>query len=191
MRSSSAREVWRAVLGDLQMQLPRPTFETWLKPTEGVALSSDADGEQVFVVEAPTPFAVEWLERRMFHALQNTLEKVAGHPVQLHLQVRSEGISYAVPPRYDEKAELPSGVTPGSQSAAVRVPLAESQVYLRHLRRRPVQPAGIQRGPSRGRGSRRGLQPPVPLLRGRSGQDPPVAGHRPAPAPIGECRCCM
>ena len=28
---SSAREVWRAVLGDLQLQLPRPTFETWLK----------------------------------------------------------------------------------------------------------------------------------------------------------------
>ena len=112
MNNSSAREVWRAVLGDLQMQLPRPTFETWLKPTEGVALSHNADGEQVFIVEAPTPFAVEWLERRMFHALQRTLEKVAGHPLELHLQVRSEGISYAVQPRYEEKAGLPPGVTP-------------------------------------------------------------------------------
>ena len=107
MRSSSAREVWRAVLGDLQMQLPRPTFETWLKPTEGVALSQDSDERQVFTVEAPTPFAVEWLERRMFHALQRTLEKVAGYPVELQLQVRSEGITYAV-----ERAELPPGITP-------------------------------------------------------------------------------
>ena len=107
MRSSSAREVWRAVLGDLQMQLPRPTFETWLKPTEGVA-----DDGQSFIVEAPTPFAVEWLERRMFHALQRTLEKVAGRPLQLQLQVKSEGISYAVEPRYEERAELPPGVTP-------------------------------------------------------------------------------
>ena len=107
MRNSSAREVWRAVLGDLQLQLPRPTFETWLKPTEGVAQSQDGDGRQVFTVEAPTPFAVEWLERRMFHALQRTLEKVAGHPVELRLQVRSEGISYAV-----ERAELPPSVTP-------------------------------------------------------------------------------
>ena len=112
MRSASAREVWRAVLGDLQMQLPRPTFETWLKPTEGVSLSEGGEGEQVFVVEAPTPFAVEWLESRMFHALQSTLEKVAGHPVRLRLQVRSQGISYAVRPRYEEKAELPPGVTP-------------------------------------------------------------------------------
>ncbi len=102
LRNSSAREVWRAVLGDLQLQVPRPTFETWLKPTEGVAESGE-----VFLVEAPTPFAVEWLERRMFHSLQRTLEKVAGHPVQLQLRVRSEGISYAM-----ERAELPAGVTP-------------------------------------------------------------------------------
>ena len=107
MRSSSAREVWRAVLGDLQMQLPRPTFETWLKPTEGVDQSQTIEGTQVLVVEAPTPFAVEWLERRMFHALQRTLEKVAGHPVELRLQVRSEGISYAV-----ERAQAPPGITP-------------------------------------------------------------------------------
>ena len=102
MRTPSARDVWRAVLGDLQMQLPRPTFETWLKPTEGVFENGD-----VFVVEAPTSFAVEWLERRMFHSLQRTLEKVAGRPMELQLNVRSEGISYAV-----ERAELPHGVTP-------------------------------------------------------------------------------
>ena len=101
MRSASAREVWRAVLGDLQMRLPRPTFETWLKPTEGVA-----DDGQVFIVEAPTPFAVEWLERRMFHALQGTLEKVAGRPLELQLRVMSHGVSYAV-----ERAELPAGVS--------------------------------------------------------------------------------
>ena len=102
MRNVSAREVWKAVLGDLQMRLPRPIFETWLKPTEGVA-----DDGQVFVVEAPTPFAVEWLQRRMFHALQGTLEKVAERPMQLELRVMSQGISYAA-----ERAELPPGVTP-------------------------------------------------------------------------------
>ena len=89
------------------MQLPRPTFETWLKPTEGVVQSQTTEGTQVLVVEAPTPFAVEWLERRMFHALQRTLEKVAGYPVELQLQVRSEGIAYAV-----ERAQTPPGVIP-------------------------------------------------------------------------------
>ena len=84
------------------MQLPRPTFETWLKSTEGVAKSGE-----VFVVEVPTAFGVEWLEKRMFHSLQHTLDKVAGHPLQLQLQVRAGGVSYAV-----ERAKLPTGVAP-------------------------------------------------------------------------------
>ncbi|MYC36704.1 MAG: chromosomal replication initiator protein DnaA, partial [Chloroflexi bacterium] len=82
------------------------TFETWLKSNEGVA-----DDGQSFIVEPPTPFAVEWLERRMFHALQRTLEKVADRPLQLQLRVRSEGISYAVETRYEERADLPPGVS--------------------------------------------------------------------------------
>ena len=83
------------------MQLPRPTFETWLKSTEGVA-----ENGEFFVVEVPTAFGVEWLEKRMFHSLQRTLDKVAGQPRQLQLQVRAGGISYAV-----ERAHLPRGVT--------------------------------------------------------------------------------
>ena len=91
MKMSSAREVWRAVLGDLQLQLPRPTFETWLKQTEGVDFRDD-----LFVVEAPSTFAVEWLERRMYHALQKTLEKVTGRFLELRLEVKSEEPTYAV-----------------------------------------------------------------------------------------------
>ena len=91
MSESTAREVWRAVLGDLQLQLPRPTFETWLKLTEGVA-----NDDHVFVVEAPNSFAVEWLERRIYNALQKTLHKVSGREFELQLKVRSEGDFYAV-----------------------------------------------------------------------------------------------
>ena len=76
-----ARSLWGAVLADLQLQLPRPTFDTWLKPTAGVAFQGDR-----FIVVAPTPFAVEWLEKRMFHALQSTLERAAGRGLQLRLQ---------------------------------------------------------------------------------------------------------
>ena len=90
-KMATPREVWRAVLEDLQMILPRPTFETWLKSTEGTA----ANG-QIFVVEVPTAFAVEWLERRVSHTMQRSLDKVAGSPLQLQLRVRSGGISYAV-----------------------------------------------------------------------------------------------
>ena len=79
-----ARSLWSAVLGDLQLNLPRSTFEAWLKPTAGVAFQGDQ-----FIVVAQTPFAVEWLERRMFHTLQSTLERVAGRRLQLQLEAHN------------------------------------------------------------------------------------------------------
>ena len=98
-----ARSLWRAVLADLQLQLPRPTFDTWLKPTAGVAFQGDR-----FIVVAPTPFAVEWLEKRMFHALQSTLERAAGRGLQLRLQAL-EADSGNEPPVGDDDQGNPAG----------------------------------------------------------------------------------
>jgi chromosomal replication initiator protein len=86
MKELSAREVWRAVLGELQLQLPKPTFETWLKQTEGIGYDDSR-----FVVEAPTPFAIAWLERRMYQAIQKTLEKVTGRLLDIQFRVKSGG----------------------------------------------------------------------------------------------------
>ena len=98
-----ARSLWGAVLADLQLQLPRPTFDTWLKPTAGVAFQGDR-----FIVVAPTPFAVDWLEKRMFHALQSTLERTAGRALQLQLQAL-EADSDDEPPVGDDDQGNPAG----------------------------------------------------------------------------------
>lgn len=80
-----AEQLWKAVLTSLQNRLPRPTFETWLRSTVGMAIET---GEvDALVAVAPTPFAVEWLERRMFHALHGELEKAAERPMELRLRV--------------------------------------------------------------------------------------------------------
>ena len=81
-----AEELWRTVLENLQAILPRPTFQTWLQPTVGMAI---VEGEvKLLAVTAPTPFAVEWLERRMFMVLTRELERVAGRAMKLRLVVR-------------------------------------------------------------------------------------------------------
>ena len=107
-----ARSLWSAVLADLQLQLPRPTFDTWLKPTAGVAFQGDQ-----FIVVAPTPFAVEWLEQRMFHALQSTLERAAGRGLQLQLQALEAHNGDAPPVRDDDQVN-PSGpdLEPGGEN---------------------------------------------------------------------------
>ncbi len=55
--ANQPKELWEAVLGDLQMHVTRPNFETWLKNTVGIAFR---DGE--FVVGAPNAFVAEMLE---------------------------------------------------------------------------------------------------------------------------------
>ncbi len=93
MREPASQEVWKAVLGELQLQLPRPTYETWLKQTEGVGYE-----DQSLVVEVPTPFAVAWLERRMYQSIQKTLEKITHQPLDVRFQVKNGAGSEAVEP---------------------------------------------------------------------------------------------
>ena len=99
-----ARSLWAAVLADLKLQLPRPTFETWLKPTAGVAFQGDR-----FIVVAPTPFAAEWLERRIFHTLQSALERAAGRGLQLQLQTLEAHSDEGPPVGNDDQQGNPSG----------------------------------------------------------------------------------
>ena len=81
----SSRDVWRAVLGELQLQVPKPSFETWLKETEG--LEHD---EERFVVGVPTAFAVEWLERRMYQSIHRAIERKVERPLDVQFEVRSQ-----------------------------------------------------------------------------------------------------
>ena len=48
---TSPQDIWRAVLGRLQLQVSKPNYETWLKATEGVAFDNER-----FVVGAPNAF---------------------------------------------------------------------------------------------------------------------------------------
>ena len=82
MTELHAAEVWRAVLGDLQLQVSRPVFETWLKDTEAISFSDD-----LLCVGVSTPFAIEWLERRMYQTIVATARRVLGHTVDVRFQV--------------------------------------------------------------------------------------------------------
>jgi len=78
----NTRQIWQAALGDLQLQMSRADFSTWLKDT--VALSQE-DG--VFVIGVPTPFAREWLENRLSPIIRRTLTRILGYSVEVRFVV--------------------------------------------------------------------------------------------------------
>ena len=100
MADLSATEVWDRVLDDLQIQVTRPTFETWLKQTAGVAVSDDA-----FVVGAPNAFVAEMLEQRMSSLIAQAVER----QVKRRLDVRIEvGNGTAAAAHSDNGADVPA-----------------------------------------------------------------------------------
>ena len=77
-----AQQVWLASLGRLQLQVARPSYDTWLKGTVGISLQ---DG--CLTVGVPTPFVAEWLDKRMAQLIQRTAAEVAASPLQVFFQV--------------------------------------------------------------------------------------------------------
>lgn len=82
----NARQVWQAVLGDLQLRLPRSDFETWFQGTSIVAFE---DG--LVVVGTPNSYAKQWLERRAGDLIRRTLSNVLGYTVQVRVVVTGNG----------------------------------------------------------------------------------------------------
>ena len=100
MMQLSSRDAWRAVLGELELQVPKPSFETWLKQTEG--LSHD---DTHFVVGVRTTFAVEWLERRMYQSIHRAVERILRRPLDVQFRVSVEDAGLAEPGGHADDVE--------------------------------------------------------------------------------------
>ncbi len=86
---TSAQHLWEVALAELQLQVTRPNYETWLKDTVAVRFDNG-----LFVVGAPNDFATEWLSTKLRPLIAKTLSSIIGHPVEVTFQLlgsRSEG----------------------------------------------------------------------------------------------------
>jgi len=81
----SPREIWDAVLGELQSQVTSTNYDTWLRGTVGLGYEGDD-----FLVGVPSPFAVSWLEQRLGSLIQKTLIGVIGEEVNVCFQIQSQ-----------------------------------------------------------------------------------------------------
>jgi chromosomal replication initiator protein len=78
----NAKQIWEAALGELQVQLSRPTFETWLRQATAVSIE---DGR--FTLRAHSTFTAEWLDQRLRPQIEQSLRHVLGHSIELEIIV--------------------------------------------------------------------------------------------------------
>ncbi len=75
-------QIWQAALGELQLDMPKPAFETWVKPTSVVSYE---DG--VFVIATPNAYAQDWLQNKLMSSVKRILTGIMGHSVEVRFIV--------------------------------------------------------------------------------------------------------
>jgi chromosomal replication initiator protein len=105
------RQLWSAALGELQVGLPRATYDTWFKDTQ--ALSEEDD---VFLIGVPNAFAREWLENKFRTQVRATLQRLVGRTVDVRF-VTSAGTA-ATRANGASGGTTPTGVSSASSQTA-------------------------------------------------------------------------
>mgnify|MGYP002352454379 FL=1 len=58
--SSPHEQIWRAALGELELNVTQSTYDTWLKPTHAIGFEGDT-----LILGAPSAYYKDWLENRL------------------------------------------------------------------------------------------------------------------------------
>ncbi|MBI4296354.1 MAG: chromosomal replication initiator protein DnaA [Chloroflexi bacterium] len=88
IQTQSAREIWEATLGELQVQISKPNYRTWLDKTVGLSFHN---GE--FVVGVPNTFVAEYLKQNQSSLIEKTLISISGSDVRVLFEVHNANLS--------------------------------------------------------------------------------------------------
>lgn len=84
MRTRSAQELWEAALGELQMQVSKANYRTWLEKTIGLAYENGH-----LIIGVPNTFIAEYLERNQRSLIEKALTGLTQSDIKARFQVGS------------------------------------------------------------------------------------------------------
>ncbi|HIE39606.1 MAG TPA: chromosomal replication initiator protein DnaA, partial [Anaerolineae bacterium] len=68
----NVNQIWQAALGELQLELTRATFDTWLRDAKLVAYEDGA-----FIIGVTNAYARDWLANRLHPTIVRILTRLA------------------------------------------------------------------------------------------------------------------
>jgi chromosomal replication initiator protein len=88
-----AEQAWQSALGQLQMEMPKASFDTWVRDTR---IASYEDG--LFTVTVHNAYARDWLESRLSSTVTRLLVGIMNRSVEVAFVVRSNESSDVLHP---------------------------------------------------------------------------------------------
>jgi len=101
MESDSAQQIWETALGELQIQVNKPNYRTWLERTVGLSYQDNQ-----FVIGAPNTFVAEYLDRNQRSLIEKTLIGLTHRDIQVSFQ--ADASNQSLPSSYGRRGDLHS-----------------------------------------------------------------------------------
>ncbi|URD50397.1 hypothetical protein M5J74_00005 [Chroococcidiopsis sp. CCNUC1] len=102
----SPDNLWTQVLERLQLQLSRPSFESWIKTANAERLEDNS-----LTICTPNAFHRNWLQKRYIKTIADTVQDILGYPVEIHVTV-AQGMNPCVLPSQKLLARLRVTILP-------------------------------------------------------------------------------
>jgi chromosomal replication initiator protein len=99
-----AEQAWQSALGQLQMEMPKASFDTWVRDTQ---IASYDDG--TFTVSVKNAYARDWLESRLSSTVTRLLMGMMNRSVDVLFVVRGSGKvgNNPIVTKGDEEEQIP------------------------------------------------------------------------------------
>jgi len=81
----SAEQAWQTTLEQLQLQMTKATFDTWMRHTRVVSRDSNT-----YTIGVKSDYAKDWLENRLLGIIKRALRNTAGKSVQVNFVVLTD-----------------------------------------------------------------------------------------------------
>ena len=100
MGDRPAQEIWEAALGELEIQVNKPNYQTWLEKTVGLSYQDNQ-----FVIGVPNTFAAEYLDQNLRSLIEKTLIGLTHCDTEVLFQVDTH--HQDSPHSYGSRGEMP------------------------------------------------------------------------------------
>ena len=77
-------QIWNLMLTEIEKNLSRPSFETWLKSTRPVSLTGNT-----ILIEVPNDFTKDWLESRYRESILGIIKNITGEKYNINFVISS------------------------------------------------------------------------------------------------------
>jgi chromosomal replication initiator protein len=89
VKSRSVQDIWDAALGELQLQVSKANYKTWLEKTKALSYQ-----DNYLILGVSNAFVAEYLDKNLRSLIEKTLMGITQSEVKLSFQVENQGRSF-------------------------------------------------------------------------------------------------